>query len=46
MKQFKFYKKWKDENKTTKGILIIIYMIVCIIALDYYQGYNHWKWEF
>ena len=21
-------------------------MIVCIIALDYYQGYNNWKWEF
>lgn len=53
MKQIKFYEKWKDENKATKitrGILIILYVIVSIvlyiIAFDYYQGYNNWKWEF
>lgn len=53
MKQIKFYEKWKDESKTTKtrrGILTIIYMIVSIvlyiIALDHYQGYNNWRWEF
>lgn len=53
MKQIKFYERWKDESKTTKtrrGILTIIYMIVSIvlyiIALDHYQGYNNWRWEF
>lgn len=53
MKQIKFCEKWKDEYKTKKigrGVLIIIYMIMSIllyiIALDYYQGYNNWKWEF
>lgn len=46
--------KWKNESKTTKtirGILVISYMILsivlCRLAMDYYQGgFSYWKWKF
>lgn len=53
MRQIQFYKKWKDENKSMKriGELLIIFYIVTsivlyILALDHYQEFANWKWEF